>query len=64
MRKADLHVHSRHSDHPSEWFLQRLGAAESYTDPETVYQAAIRQGMDFVTLTDHNCLAGALDLQR
>ena len=64
MKKADLHVHSRYSEHPSEWFLQRVGAAESYTDPETVYAQATAQGMDFVTLTDHNCLAGALALQR
>lgn len=64
MRKADLHVHSRHSEHPSEWFLQRIGAAESYADPEAVYAKAVTQGMDFVTLTDHNCVAGALVLQQ
>lgn len=64
MKKADLHVHSRYSEHPSEWFLQRVGAAESYTAPETVYAQAIAQGMDFVTVTDHNCVAGALALQR
>jgi len=63
MQKADLHVHSKYSDHPSEWFLQRLGAAESYTDPDALYLAAIRQGMDFVTVTDHNCMKGALYLK-
>ncbi len=63
MAKADLHVHSRFSDHPSEWFLQRLGANESYTDPEFVYQTAKAQGMDFVTLTDHNDIRGALQLR-
>jgi len=62
MPRADLHVHSRYSDHPSEWFLQRLGTAESYTDPETVYQQAKARGMDFVALTDHNCITGALEL--
>lgn len=62
MAKVDLHVHSRYSDHPSEWFLQRLGANESYTDPEFVYQTAKRLGMDFVTLTDHNDIRGALEL--
>ncbi len=60
--RADLHVHSRYSEHPSDWFLQRLGARESYTEPEAVYQAAKRQGMDFVTLTDHNRIEGALQL--
>ncbi|MCX7847813.1 MAG: glycosyltransferase [bacterium] len=62
MAKADLHVHSRYSDHPSEWFLQRLGANESYTDPEFVYRTAKKLGMDFVTLTDHNDIRGALQL--
>lgn len=64
MKKADIHVHSKHSDHPSEWFLQRIGAAESYTDPEAVYDLAVREGMDFVTLTDHNCIKGALHLRK
>jgi glycosyltransferase involved in cell wall biosynthesis len=63
MATVDLHVHSRYSDHPSEWFLQRLGANESYTEPEAVYAAAKAQGMDFVTLTDHNDIRGALALR-
>lgn len=63
MAKVDLHVHSRFSDHPSEWFLQRLGANESYTEPEFVYQTAKKLGMDFVTLTDHNDIRGALQLR-
>jgi len=63
MAKVDLHVHSRFSDHPSEWFLQRLGANESYTEPEFVYRAAKKLGMNFVTLTDHNDIRGALQLR-
>jgi len=63
MVKADLHVHSRFSNRPSEWFLQRIGAAESYTEPEQVYQLAKQRGMTFVTLTDHNRIEGALYLQ-
>ena len=51
MARADLHVHSRYSDHPTEWFLQRLGASESYTEPEAVYEQARAEGMDFVTIT-------------
>ena len=31
--KADLHVHSKYSDRPSEWILRRLGAPECYTPP-------------------------------
>lgn len=63
MARADLHVHSRYSDHPTEWFLQRLGASESYTEPETVYSQALAEGMDFVTITDHNDIRGALELK-
>lgn len=59
MAKIDLHVHSHFSDHPSEWFLQRIGANESYTMPETVYTLCKKRGMDFVTITDHNDIRGA-----
>lgn len=64
MAKIDLHVHSKYSNHPSEWFLQRLGAAESYSDPETVYNLARSRGMDFVTVTDHNCMKASLELTK
>ena len=60
---ADLHVHSRYSEHPSEWFLQRIGANESYTEPEAVYAMAKAQGMNFVTITDHNSMEGVLKLK-
>lgn len=63
MALADLHVHSSYSAHPSDWFLQRLGTRESYTDPEAVYQLAMSRGMTFVTITDHNEIAGSLLLQ-
>ena len=63
LAKADLHVHSEYSEHPSEWFLQKLGAKESYTDPETIYQMAMERGMDFVTITDHNRIEGSLILR-
>jgi glycosyltransferase involved in cell wall biosynthesis len=64
MAKVDLHVHSSYSERPSEWFLQRLGTRESYIDPEQVYEAAKKEGMDFVTLTDHNTIEGAVKLKR
>ncbi len=62
MANVDLHVHSRYSDRPSEWFLQRLGASLSYTEPEFVYDTAKERGMSFVTLTDHNTIDGSLEL--
>ena len=62
--QADLHVHSHHSKHPSEWILQRLGASESYTPIETIYRLAKEQGNRFVTITDHNTIEGACELCR
>jgi glycosyltransferase involved in cell wall biosynthesis len=60
--KADLHVHSKHSKRPSEWFLRKIGCSESYTEPVELYELARSRGMDFVTITDHNTLAGSLEI--
>ena len=62
MIRADLHNHSKYSEHPSEWFLQRLGAKESYVEPEFIYKTAKNQGMDLVTITDHNRIEGSVIL--
>ncbi len=62
MVKADLHVHSRASKRPSEWFLKKVGARESYTDIDYLYLQAKQSGMDFVTVTDHNTIEGGLEL--
>jgi glycosyltransferase involved in cell wall biosynthesis len=60
--RADLHVHSKYSDRPSEWILRRIGAPECYTPPQTVYASAKRRGMQFITISDHNCIRGALEI--
>lgn len=60
--KADLHVHSKYSRRPSEWILRKIGCSESYTEPLVLYSLAKEQGMDLVTITDHNSLAGSLDI--
>jgi len=62
MAQVDMHCHSKFSKHPSEWFLQRIGAAESYTEPDFIYQTAKSRGMDFVTVTDHNNMDASLYL--
>jgi glycosyltransferase involved in cell wall biosynthesis/predicted metal-dependent phosphoesterase TrpH len=62
LAKADLHVHSRYSDRPSEWFLRRIGAPESFTEPAEIYQRCLAKGMDFVTISDHNSLRGVLEI--
>ncbi len=60
--KADLHVHSKYSKRPSEWILRKIGCSESYTEPENLYALARNRGMDLVTITDHNTLAGSLEI--
>lgn len=62
MLKADLHVHSKYSKRPSEWVLRKIGCAESYTEPLRLYELAKKRGMDLVTITDHNTLAGSLEI--
>jgi glycosyltransferase involved in cell wall biosynthesis/predicted metal-dependent phosphoesterase TrpH len=44
--------------------LQRLGTRESYIEPEEVYRRAKKEGMDFVTITDHNTIEGAVRLKQ
>ena len=56
--RADLHVHSRHSDASGNAGIRALRSAESFTDPVELYHAQRARGMDFVTITDHNTLAG------
>lgn len=60
--KVDLHVHSRFSTRPSQWLLQKLGCSESYTAPHAIYDIARKRGMDLVTITDHNTIAGSLEI--
>ncbi len=60
--KADLHLHSKYSDRPTEWFLRRIGAPECFSEPEDLYRHCRAHGMDFVTLTDHNRIDGALSI--
>ncbi len=58
----DLHVHSRHSTRPSQWVLQRMGCPESFTQPRRIYDIARARGMSLVTITDHNTIAGSLEI--
>jgi predicted metal-dependent phosphoesterase TrpH len=60
--RVDLHVHSKFSDRPTEWILRRIGSPECYTEPTAIYETAKRRGMQFVTISDHNCIQGALEI--
>jgi predicted metal-dependent phosphoesterase TrpH len=60
--KIDLHVHSKFSTRPSQWFLQKIGCPESFTDPFRLREIALERGMAMVTLTDHNTIKGVLEI--
>lgn len=59
---ADLHIHSRHSTRAADWVLRRLDFPASYSEPQEVYNRLRAAGMQYVTLTDHNTLAGCLEI--
>ena len=63
MSKCDLHLHSRHSDRPTEWILRKAGIPDSLSRPLQLYEGLRQQGHDFVTLTDHNTLGATRELQ-
>jgi glycosyltransferase involved in cell wall biosynthesis/predicted metal-dependent phosphoesterase TrpH len=60
--RADLHVHSTASEESRLGVQRALGLPECATPPEEAYELAKRRGMDFVTLTDHDTISGALEL--
>ncbi len=60
--RADLHCHTRASDQPVNKWVGFLGVPECYSPPEKVYEQARARGMDFVAVTDHDTIAGAMEL--
>ncbi len=60
--KADLHCHSKYSDRPTLWIMQKLGCPESFTEPIALYHVQRRMGMQAVTITDHNVIDGCLEI--
>ena len=60
--RADLHVHSTASELSKLGVQRSLRLPECATPPEEVYELAKARGMDFVTITDHDTIAGALVL--
>ncbi len=72
-KRCDLHVHSKYSgkDHARPEWVTRLvqtpvtetvGVKECYTPPKLIYKLAKSQGMDFVTISDHDSITGAIEL--
>ncbi len=60
--RADLHVHSTASELSKLGIQRVLSLPECATEPWEVYELAKRRGMDFVTITDHDTIEGALSL--
>ena len=58
--RADMHVHSTASELSKLGIQRSLSLPECATEPEEVYELAKRRGMDFVTITDHDTIEGAL----
>ncbi len=54
-----MHVHSTASAMSKLGVQRSLHLPECATPPEEVYELAKRRGMDFVTITDHDTIAGA-----
>ncbi|MBN1527938.1 MAG: glycosyltransferase [Thermoleophilaceae bacterium] len=60
--RADLHCHSTASEESRLGVQRALGLPECATPPEAVYELAKSRGMDFVTITDHDTIAGVLEI--
>ena len=60
--RADMHVHSTASELSKLGIQRSLHLPECATPPEEVYELAKRRGMDFVTITDHDTIAGVLSI--
>jgi glycosyltransferase involved in cell wall biosynthesis len=60
--RCDLHVHSTASVGNDEWYTRLFGCPESYADPVRQYDLCKARGMTLVTLTDHDTIAGGLQL--
>jgi predicted metal-dependent phosphoesterase TrpH len=62
LSRVDLHVHSHHSGMADDWYYRVLNSSECYTTPQQVYDRAKKAGMDFVTISDHDQISGALEI--
>jgi glycosyltransferase involved in cell wall biosynthesis/predicted metal-dependent phosphoesterase TrpH len=60
--RCDMHCHSSASERSKLGVQRAMGLPECATPPEEVYELAKRRGMDFVTITDHDTIAGVLEI--
>jgi glycosyltransferase involved in cell wall biosynthesis/predicted metal-dependent phosphoesterase TrpH len=57
-----MHCHSTASQESRLGVQRAVGLPECATPPQEVYELARRRGMDFVTITDHDTIAGVLEI--
>ena len=60
MSRCDLHIHSKFSARSEDWLFRRFDFPDSCTEPLELYAQLRERGMDFVTITDHDCIDGCL----
>lgn len=60
--RVDLHCHSSASSRGRLNVQRALALPECATPPQEVFDLAKRRGMDFVTITDHDTIAGVLEI--
>ena len=60
--RCDLHLHSTASAANDEWYSREFGCPESFAAPHEQYALCKARGMSLVTLTDHDTIAGGLQL--
>ncbi|MFM9105385.1 MAG: glycosyltransferase [Chloroflexota bacterium] len=62
----DLHLHTAASGDATNWWVKAIGLGgvtrESATTPEAAHAMVKHAGMDFVAITDHETIEGALTL--
>jgi glycosyltransferase involved in cell wall biosynthesis len=61
-QRIDMHVHSKHSGRFKLFVLNSLEVDECYTEPRAIYDTMLARGMSMVTITDHDTIAGCLEI--
>jgi glycosyltransferase involved in cell wall biosynthesis/predicted metal-dependent phosphoesterase TrpH len=62
LSRVDMHCHSTASQVSKLGVQRAAGLPECATPPEEAYALAKRRGMDFVTITDHDTIDGAMQI--
>ena len=60
--RVDMHCHSTASQESKLGVQRAVGLPECATPPQEVYELAKRRGMKYVTITDHDTIAGVLEI--